>query len=440
MRHGARKAVQLAEYAGYRTQKHRQKKSKKKTLWKVLVIVAILIAAFVVLGAVVKIYPFDKGWESTKDGLSWMGRHIKSAWPFHSSKPAVAADFLPEGKTAGNYLLSVTKEIDGATYQSTVVLASYDATTRSGSLIYFPNDLLVNTPGMGTDLISNLVDTDQGRISSTLVTVENMLGTSVDRYVLGSDRDLRMILKQLGDKYDVDVDSKTQYNDPSLGLKVDLKPGRQSVDPGTCASYMTYGPSGKEVELAKRQAAWAPEFLAKVGKVDVKKFVQKNANLFDTDASNEELAGMLGAFAGMKGKMRTAVVPVKEFKFEKTIVHRLDTEALPRFVKTYLKGPSSVSSAARVKIEVLNGCGVPGIGEKASARIDLSKYQIVNSANADNFEHPETLIIMYGDSRELAASADELRNELEVGKLQQAPRTQNLSDISVIVGKDFASK
>jgi hypothetical protein len=65
---------------------------------------------------------------------------------------------------------------------------------------------------------------------------------------------------------------------------------------------------------------------------------------------------------------------------------------------------------------------------------------VVNSGNADTFDHPETLIIVYGDDKALAESAEEIRNDLEVGRLQQQPRTQNISDISVIIGKDFASK
>jgi hypothetical protein len=428
----------VAEYVGYRTQKRRQQNKKKKGLWKGVVVVCVLVAVVVVLGALVDIYPFNKAWDRTADGLTWLGRNVKKLWPFESAGPAAATKFLPEGKTSANYLISTTKQVEGMTFQSTVVLVSYDSASNTGSFIFFPNDLLVNTPGMGTDTLSNLVETDEDRIASTLVTVENLLGAQVDRYILGTDRDLRMILKQLGDRFPVNVASKTTYDDPSLEVKVDLKAGRQSLDPTTMASYMTYGPAGKELDLANRQAEWAPEFTRMVNGTGAEKFVARNANMFDTDASNSEMAGMIQAMAGCRPA--SVVVPVKEFKFEKTVVHRIDSEKLPAFVKTYLKGGSSITTSGRVKIELLNGCGEPGIGAEASAHIDLGKYQVVNSGNADTFDHAETLIIIYGDDEDLAASAEELRNSLEVGKLQQQPRTQNMSDISVIIGKDFASK
>ena len=86
------------------------------------------------------------------------------------------------------------------------------------------------------------------------------------------------------------------------------------------------------------------------------------------------------------------------------------------------------------------GCGVPGIGAKASAAIDLAKFQVVNSGNADNFNHPDTLIIVYSADPNILAAANQLRNELEVGTIQQQQSSQTVSDISVIIGKDFASK
>ena len=150
---------------------------------------------------------------------------------------------------------------------------------------------------------------------------------------------------------------------------------------------------------------------------------------------------MLNAYASLKGgSLEPVVLPVKEFKFEKTVVHRADTAALPAFVKKYVKSGSTLGASKRVRIELLNGCGVPGIGAKASAHIDLAKFQVVNSSNADNFDHPDTVIIVYGNDPGVIAAAGELRNELEVGTVQQQQSSQTVTDISVIIGKDFASK
>lgn len=399
-----------------------------------------LILVFAVLGGIVKVKPIDTAWRKTMDGIGWFGHQVKSLWPFKGSSKAVASDFLPKGKKTANYLIAVTKQAGGATYLSTVVLASYDSRTKTGSLILFPNDLLVAAPGMGSDQLSNLVELDGGRIDSTKVTIENLLGVHVDKYVLASDRDLRIMLKQLGEKFAVAVPSKIAFKDPSLKVTVDLKPGTQKLDATTLASYLTYGPAAKSMDLAKRQADYAPQLLSMLGSTDEKEFIARNANLFDTDASNKELTGMLKTFSALTGGgLETVIIPVKEFKYEKTVVNRADTEALSAFVKKFVKADSA-TEAERIKVEVLNGCGVPGIGEKVSDQIDLTKFKIVNSANADSFDHPETLVIVYSDRKEVINAANELRDELEVGRVVSQPQAQDLTDISIVVGKDYASK
>ncbi|PKQ27899.1 MAG: hypothetical protein CVT63_05570 [Candidatus Anoxymicrobium japonicum] len=426
------------QYVGYRTKKRLDKKNKKRKFSKWLVALAIVIAVFLLLGVFLKVSPFDEAWDKTADGFAWLGRHVR---PFKTSKKAVAADFLPEGKKTASYLLAITKQEEGATVLTTVVLMSYDSSDGSGSLVFFPADLLVNAPGMGSDQLTNLVELNGGRVSSTLVTIENILGIEVDKYILATDRDLRIILKQFGDKLPVDVGSRISFKDTSLGVTLDLKPGRQNLSPDLLTAYLTCASLGKELDLAKRQVAFAPVFMAMMRGVDMDKFMRTNANLFDTDASNKELAGMSNACVSLKGKkLRAGIVPVREFRFEKTIVHRLDKGALPAFIKKYAKSASTAALSRRFKIEILNGCGVPGIGQKVSPQIDLAKFQIVNSANADTFEHPETIIIVYSDKKEIIAAAEELRNELEVGKLESHLTVESMSDISVIVGKDYVNK
>jgi hypothetical protein len=293
------------------------------------------------------------------------------------------------------------------------------------------------------DQLNNLVELDEGRIGKTLVTIENLLGIEVDRYVLGTDRDVRIVLNQLSDSYPVDVPSKTSYKDPSLDLSVDLQPGKQMLSGNTLASYVTFAPPGKEIDLCKRQEDFALVFLKESAERfgDIEKLTAKNANLFDTDASDEELTGIWQAYALLKGsKLQQGIVPVKEFKFEQTVVHRVDQNALPAFVKKYVKSESSVREGKRYKIEILNGNGVPGIGESVASKLDMKRFRVVNSANADNFEYPETVIIIYEDTPEVTRAADQVKNSLEVGRVEVRPKTQDIADITVIVGKDYAQK
>ena len=122
------------------------------------------------------------------------------------------------------------------------------------------------------------------------------------------------------------------------------------------------------------------------------------------------------------------------------MVHRVDNEKLEQFIEKFVKSSHNRKSFDRVRLEVLNGCGVPGIGESIAAAIDMNSFEVVSSANANNFDYPETLIIIYSEDGDVIAAAEKLQNELEVGRIEQHPKTHDISDITIIVGKDYASK
>ena len=76
-----------------------------------------------------------------------------------------------------------------------------------------------------------------------------------------------------------------------------------------------------------------------------------------------------------------------------------------------------------------------------ASNIDLDKFEVVDSSgNADHFDYPETLIIVYGEDQKMLDAAELIRNELEAGKVEMRPRTQDITDITIVVGKDYANK
>jgi hypothetical protein len=253
------------------------------------------------------------------------------------------------------------------------------------------------------------------------------------------------MLNQMGDSFPVDVQSKTSYKDPSLNVDINLQPGKQNLSPSVLASYLTYAPPGKEVELCKQQADFTPEFLSESRRMfgDIPAFIKKNANLLDTDASDQELTGLWQTYADLSGdKLLRGIIPVKEFKFEDTTVHRVDQGKLPVFIKKYVMSPSTMKTTktTRYKVEILNGNGVPGIGEQIASKLDMNEFQVVNSANADSFDHTDTVILIYSNDKSVTKAAEKLRNSLEVGRIELRDKTQDISDITVVVGKDYAQK
>jgi hypothetical protein len=241
------------------------------------------------------------------------------------------------------------------------------------------------------------------------------------------------------------VPGKVSFRDSSLNVSLNLDAGKHELNPQELASYLTYSEEGKTLDLIRRQSGFVPPFLEMSRNPDkfndIVPFMKKESNVFDSDASSMEMAGVWQAFALLKEeKLQQVTVPVKRFRFEKTVVHTADTVKLPSFIKKYIKTDYQKPSGARTRVEILNGNGVPGIGEKVASQLDLGKFQIVNSANADNFNHPDTVIIIYSNDKESVSAAEEIKNELEVGRIETHPKNQDVADITVVVGKDYASK
>jgi hypothetical protein len=92
---------------------------------------------------------------------------------------------------------------------------------------------------------------------------------------------------------------------------------------------------------------------------------------------------------------------------------------------------------APVDVFVQNAVGDPGIGGEVAARIVPEGFRIVFSANADAFGQRRTDIVAVGDDR--VPDAKRLRRALGVGDLGVTQVPSGLSDITIVIGKDFTA-
>ena len=90
-----------------------------------------------------------------------------------------------------------------------------------------------------------------------------------------------------------------------------------------------------------------------------------------------------------------------------------------------------------VKVEVLNGVGIPGLAKEVADYLRDQGYDVVDFTNAENFNFTHTLI--------LDRTSDEAKNAQQVALtlgLNKEDAISNISsgrglDVTVIIGKDF---
>ncbi len=87
-----------------------------------------------------------------------------------------------------------------------------------------------------------------------------------------------------------------------------------------------------------------------------------------------------------------------------------------------------------VPVIVLNGNGVPGIGEAVAERLLPGGFRVVVSQNASDFDHLETLIVV--GSPDDVALAERVRDLLGVGSVSVSVGS-GIAPVTVVIGKDF---
>lgn len=89
-----------------------------------------------------------------------------------------------------------------------------------------------------------------------------------------------------------------------------------------------------------------------------------------------------------------------------------------------------------MQIEILNGCGVPGLGETFTTFLRKSGFDVIQTGNYISFEVMNTIIIdRKGNIQNAIAVADSLRAG-NSAVIQQINKDYFL-DVSVIIGKDY---
>jgi hypothetical protein len=86
-----------------------------------------------------------------------------------------------------------------------------------------------------------------------------------------------------------------------------------------------------------------------------------------------------------------------------------------------------------VRVEVLNGCGTPGLAKKVTDFLRIKGFDVVNVGNAENFEFPETIVV---DRVGNMASAWKVARAVGVNNVIQQKDVDLLLDVTLILGKD----
>ncbi len=149
------------------------------------------------------------------------------------------------------------------------------------------------------------------------------------------------------------------------------------------------------------------------------------------DESNLSGAGNGGHVADALSALSGSNVAILRADEVASGVVRSSPEQVSQALVDAFGGPA----AEATPVIVLNGNGVPGIGERVAERLIPGGFRVAVSQNASEFDHAETLIVV-GSSDDIGL-AERVRDLLGVGSVSVSVDS-GIAPVTVVVGEDFS--
>jgi hypothetical protein len=285
----------------------------------------------------------------------------------------------PNTERVGGLTLLVV-ETDAASFGAVV-----GSTGGANGAIVLPTEIQVTIPGQGDATLGEALDLPPRQAATT---VANVLGVWVDHHVRFDRARLAAIVDGAGG---ITVGNDTRSGSEVLSMLADAGAGA-----GSAFSLVLSG--------LLADVGWDPTVLA------------------DSDSASS-VAEVLDAAR----EANVSTIPVEEAA---TGIFVSEPDAVRQAIVEAFGGPDRDV----VRVIVLNGSGVPGVGELVAERIVPGGFRIVVSENAANFDHRETLVVV--GSADDVVLGERVRDLLGTGSVNVS-LSSGIAPVTVVVGKDF---
>ena len=114
-----------------------------------------------------------------------------------------------------------------------------------------------------------------------------------------------------------------------------------------------------------------------------------------------------------------------------SIYIKLANSSSDNFVNASDQQPSEI-----IQVQVLNGCGVSGIGDRFTDYLRANKFDVVNIGNYIRFDMDETIVIDRTGNKANAYKVAEALGVKRENVIQQLNNDYFL-DVSIVIGRDY---
>lgn len=319
---------------------------------------------------------------------------------------------------------------------SRVLVLAADRQTGEGTVLLVPTATVVDVPGRGSFELGEAQTLGGGQLVGT--SLENLLGARFDGTLEVPIQGWASLLERAGG-FTVDVRSRLVQREEDGG-QVRFEPGQQFLDGPRLAEYLAFEADNETQLEALLRVQQVVNGLLDVVAAEPESLDRMFADDTVLEGGDQQLLRDLLeelADARLGDQLTVLTLPVSPLAGGED-VYQADTERMERLVDEHFAGsrPDDAVGAGRA-LQILNGNAEPGIGQVVAEQLRDGGYRVVLTGNADNFDHETTRIIVYEETAEQVAIAQDIQTRLGVGEIVRSEVPQSVVDITIIVGHDF---
>jgi polyisoprenyl-teichoic acid--peptidoglycan teichoic acid transferase len=348
-------------------------------------------------------------------------------------------DVVSEVGAAQPTLTLITVADPAARDAARLSVLAHDRPAAQGTVLLLPTTTIADVPGHGTFSLGEAHEL--GGASLIGVTVANLLGIGVDGTATISTDGWVALLDTLGG---VQVTVRTQLRTSDGAVR--FEPGEQVLTGERLAEYLTMSAAGEtELDALPRVQQVLGAVLDAVGRDPalVERWLTMEladgSPVIATDEPDLVRAVLLElAAARAADDVTTWTLPVVPLGSGRDDGYRLDVRRTDELVADRFGAslPGAEGAGGR-DVEILNGNGVPRVGQEVAERLSDGGYRIVLTGNADRFTYETTRIVLHDRSPAQLAVGRDVQARLGVGELELAATPGSVVDVTIVVGADF---
>jgi hypothetical protein len=296
---------------------------------------------------------------------------------------------------------------------------------EGGRLVFAPGGSMVEVPSFGLNPLREAYVL--GGAPLLRQSAENLLGIVFDDVVFLDADELSALLRPAG-SLAVELGSAVEVVSPAGRVETVFPAGVVEVAPERVAELLEAPGRGSDLDrLVRHQAFWRAWLGA----------VEEDASALPPALGGADLAAVVAALAA--GEVGYDLLPVEVLAAgsgpgdDLYAVRRDELEAL---VQEVAPG-SAAASADRIRVQVLNGTGVPGLAQQVQPLLAPAGAVVSLTGNADRFDYPVSQVVHYRD--EDLDDARSVQRALGVGEVVRSLVPLDVVDITVVVGADLAA-